>query len=121
MAVCGVPEPSEEHADNIARMALAMMRCIQEKKSVRSVEMKLRIGINTGPVVAGIIGTSKFIYDLWGDTVNVASRMESHGLPGRVQTTVEMYDKLRDKFNFEERGEIEIKGKGIITTYFLNA
>ena len=71
--------------------------------------------------MAGIIGTSKFIYDLWGDTVNVASRMESHGIPGRIHITAQMYARLREKFDFEVRGEIEIKGKGSILTYLLKA
>jgi class 3 adenylate cyclase len=79
----------------------------------------MRIGICTGPVIAGIIGQNKFIYDLWGDTVNTASRMESHGVPGRTQVAETTYQLLRDHFLFEERGTIEVKGKGAMKTYFL--
>ena len=79
----------------------------------------LRVGINTGPVVAGVIGTKKFIYDLWGDAVNTASRMESSGVQGSIQVTEATYEKLRDKYAFEARGTIEIKGKGPMMTYFL--
>jgi class 3 adenylate cyclase len=81
--------------------------------------LKMRIGICTGPVIAGIIGQNKFIYDLWGDTVNTASRMESHGVPGRTQVAETTYQLLRDHFLFEERGTIEVKGKGAMKTYFL--
>jgi class 3 adenylate cyclase len=79
----------------------------------------LRIGINSGPVVAGVIGTKKFIYDLWGNAVNTASRMESHGIPGRIQVSHYTYELLQDKYEFEDRGEIEIKGKGEMQTYLL--
>ncbi|NEQ84718.1 MAG: adenylate/guanylate cyclase domain-containing protein, partial [Moorea sp. SIO2I5] len=79
----------------------------------------LRIGINTGPVVAGVIGIQKFIYDLWGDAVNVASRMDSQGEPGRIQVTAATYERLRDKYLFEERGIINVKGKGEMITYWL--
>jgi adenylate cyclase len=79
----------------------------------------LRIGINSGPVVAGVIGTKKFIYDLWGNAVNTASRMESHGITGRIQVSHYTYKLLPDKYEFEDRGEIEIKGKGQMQTYFL--
>ena len=81
--------------------------------------LKVRIGISTGPVIAGIIGQNKFIYDLWGDTVNTASRMESHGVPGKTQVSATTYELLRDRFQFEERGTIEVKGKGSMKTYFL--
>jgi len=81
--------------------------------------LALRIGIHSGPVVAGVIGRQKFSYDLWGDTVNTASRMESHGVPGRIQATPDTYARLRDRYQFEERGRITVKGKGEMTTYFL--
>jgi len=81
----------------------------------------MRTGINTGAVEAGVIGTKKFTYDLWGDTVNTANRMESHGVAGKIQVTVATYERLKDKYIFEERGIIDVKGKGEMQTYFLIA
>jgi class 3 adenylate cyclase len=83
------------------------------------VEMKLRVGINSGPVVAGVIGKSKYIYDLWGDTVNLASRMESGGMPDTIQVTRSVYERLKDEFVFEPRGAIEVKGKGSVEAWLL--
>ena len=119
MVVGGLPMPRDDHAEAIARMALEMFEAIAEINAETSESFKIRIGINTGPVVAGVIGTKKFIYDLWGDTVNTASRMESHGIPGAIQVTEETRDRLRNWFRFERRGTIEIKGKGEMTTYIL--
>ncbi|MGZ8571014.1 MAG: adenylate/guanylate cyclase domain-containing protein, partial [Actinomycetota bacterium] len=82
-------------------------------------DLRLRIGIDTGPVVAGVIGRRKFIYDLWGDTVNTASRMESHGVPGAIQVTERVRDALCDRYRFEARDPIDVKGKGPMTTWFL--
>jgi adenylate cyclase len=82
-------------------------------------ELTIRVGIHTGSVVAGVIGTKKFIYDLWGDTVNTASRMESHGVPGRIHVTEATYLLLADRFDFEKRAPIEVKGKGAMQTYLL--
>ena len=88
----------------------------------RQVELplELRIGLNSGPVVAGVIGATKFIYDLWGDTVNLASRMESTGVPGQIQVTRNVYERLRDKFEFESRGSVQVKGKGEIETWLMH-
>jgi class 3 adenylate cyclase len=96
-----------------------MLVAIEELNVKLEATFDLRIGINSGPVVAGVIGTKKFIYDLWGNAVNTASRMESHGIPGRIQVSIYTYELLRDKYEFEERGLIDIKGQGEMRTYFL--
>ncbi|NJR66823.1 MAG: adenylate/guanylate cyclase domain-containing protein, partial [Leptolyngbyaceae cyanobacterium CRU_2_3] len=119
MVVGGLPIERSDHAEAIAQMALDMQEAIAQFSTQQNQPFSIRIGINTGPVVAGVIGTKKFIYDLWGDTVNVASRMESQGLPGQIQVTSAACDRLRHQFQLEKRGEIEIKGKGIMTTYLL--
>lgn len=117
MCVAGLPEPCPDHAERIAHMALAMLQKIKEQYPHG--EIKLRIGIHTGEAIAGIIGKNKFAYDLWGDTVNTASRMESHGLSDRIQVTEDVQQLLSTKFNFEERGTVEIKGKGPMKTWWL--
>ena len=119
MAVGGVPTPRHDHAPAIAEMALDMQEEIARVKSDGIAPLDIRVGINAGPVIAGIIGTRKFIYDLWGDTVNTASRMESHGLVGRIQVTAHTYERLKHAYRFEERGVILVKGKGEMTTYVL--
>ena len=119
MVVGGLPIERTDHLDAIAQMALDMQDAIAQFQISNGKPMQIRIGINTGPVVAGVIGMKKFIYDLWGDTVNVASRMESHGVPGRIQVTEAVYEKLCDRFEFESRGMMIIKGKGEMPTYLL--
>ena len=119
MVVGGLPKPRADHAEAIAEMALDMQQAISHFKRDNDEPFYLRIGINTGPVVAGVIGTKKFTYDLWGDTVNVASRMESQGMPGGIQVTTTTYEQLRDKYVFEERGTTLVKGKGEMVTYWL--
>jgi class 3 adenylate cyclase len=119
MAVAGLPFPHHDHASAAARMALEMHETIEKFNCQCQRILKMRIGICTGPVIAGIVGQNKFIYDLWGDTVNTASRMESHGVSGRTQVAATTYEFLRDRFRFEERGTIEVKGKGSMKTYFL--
>ncbi len=119
MAVSGLPIPREDFAEAMVDLAIEMIECIKELNKESSTVMELRIGINSGPVVAGVIGTSKFIYDLWGDTVNLASRMESHGLPNEIHTTEDLFLLLSDKYDFESRGSIDVKGKGPTKTYFL--
>lgn len=119
MAVCGLPVPVANHAERMVRMAIRMVHITREHAMEHGVSMKLRVGINSGPVVAGVIGKSKYIYDLWGDTVNLASRMESGGIPDSVQVTRPVYEKLKDQFVFEARGEIEVKGKGKVEAWVL--
>lgn len=119
MVVGGVPTPRAEHAEAIAEMALDMMQATNRAASGDGKPFRIRAGIHTGPVVAGIIGTAKFAYDLWGDTVNIASRMESHGIPGSIQVSPASYARLRNKYVFAERGVIELKGKGSMQTYLL--
>ena len=119
MVVAGLPKAREDHAIAIAEMALDMQTAITHYNEKTNNFLNMRIGINSGDVVAGVIGRKKFIYDLWGDTVNVASRMESHGLPGKIQITEATYQYLCYDYLFEKRGTIEIKGKGEMLTYFL--
>ena len=119
MAVGGLPVPRPDHAEAIASMALDMQQSISKFIRPDGSPFKLRIGIHTGQAVAGVIGKKKFIYDLWGDTVNIASRMESHGIAGYIQVTDVTYQVLKDKFQFDPQRKIEIKGKGEMITYFL--
>lgn len=121
MVVGGLPLIRPDHAEAVAEFALDMQQQIQEFNVQRGQAFSMRIGINTGPVVAGVIGLKKFIYDLWGDTVNIASRMESHGIPGAIQVSSATYERLKDKYSFEERGTIDVKGKGEMTTYLLKS
>ncbi len=119
MVVGGLPHPRPDHAEAVANMALDMQQAIAQIRSINQEAIQLRIGINTGPVVAGVIGTKKFSYDLWGDTVNTASRMESAGSPGQIQVTDTTYHYLNCNYEFEERGTIPIKGKGDMKTFWL--
>jgi PAS domain S-box-containing protein len=119
MVVGGLPKPRVDHLDAIANMALDMQQEIIQFFTPDHQHITLRIGIHTGPVIAGVIGKRKSVYDLWGDTVNIASRMESQGEPGYIQVTQTVYDRLKDNYLFKERGSIIIKGKGLMTTYWL--
>ncbi|MFB2939375.1 adenylate/guanylate cyclase domain-containing protein [Aerosakkonemataceae cyanobacterium BLCC-F154] len=119
MVAGGLPIPRIDHAEAIAELALTMLNIMQKFQLQINEELQIRIGINTGIVVAGVIGKKKFIYDLWGDAVNVASRMESHGIPGYIQVTEATYQRLKHKYLFAKRAEIHVKGKGKMTTYFL--
>ncbi|MCC3407406.1 MAG: response regulator [Microcoleus sp. PH2017_10_PVI_O_A] len=119
MVVGGLPQAQENHAAAIAQMALDMQAAVASFNLKHNHSFSLRIGINIGAVVAGVIGLTKFSYDLWGDTVNVAHRMESNGIPGEIQVTAAVYERLKDKFSFKMRGAIEIKGKGEMMAYLL--
>jgi class 3 adenylate cyclase len=119
MVAGGLPTPRPDHAEAIAEMALAMHEEVTRRADPSGQPLQVRIGIDTGPVEAGVIGTSKFSYDLWGDTVNTASRMESHGVAGCIQVTERTYQRLRDGYRFQRRGPIPVRGKGELVTWFL--
>jgi len=119
MVAAGVPVPRPDHAEAIAELALRI-RDHMANHDFEGRRLEMRIGIHSGPVVAGIIGTHKFCYDLWGDTVNTASRMESGGIPGQIQATPDMYELLQcNGYRFEPRGTIDVKGKGPMNTWLL--
>lgn len=119
MAVAGLPQTRLDHAEAIADLALGMLRTAARVDVGGREPFSLRIGINTGPVVAGVIGTAKFAYDLWGETVNTASHMESLGLPGAIQVSRATYQRLRDRYSFAQRGTFYIKGAGEVETHLL--
>ena len=120
MAAAGLPVPAADHAIRAAHMALDMLEALERFNEQSAYKLKVRIGIDTGAVVAGVIGTRKFLYDVWGDVVNTASRMESYGVAGRIQVTDSTRRRLSEPFIFEKRGVIEVKGKGEMLAWFLN-
>jgi adenylate cyclase len=119
MAAAGVPDPRPDHARILALLALDMVEATSSSGAVGDLGLELRIGINSGPVVAGVIGRKRFLYDLWGDAVNIASRMESQGSPGRIQIAGATHELLKDEFACERRGTISVKGKGELETWYL--
>ena len=119
MLAGGLLVPSSDHPETVADMALAMRDALHAASDRMGEQLQLRIGIHTGPVVSGIIGTHKFIFDVWGDTVNTASRMESHGTPNEINVSAATHSRLRDKFMFQACGTIDLKGKGPMKAYFL--
>jgi len=119
MAVAGAPDPRPDHAAAAADMALDMLAEVKRCAVSLGQPIELRVGIHSGPAIAGVIGRRKFAYDLWGDAVNVASRMESHGVPGKIQVSEQVRTTLDGAYRFEERGDIEVKGLGQMRTFFL--
>ena len=119
MVASGVPDPRPDHARALALLALDMVAATRSNGAVGDLDLVLRVGINSGPVVAGVIGRKRFLYDLWGDAVNTASRMESHGTPDRIQITRATYELLKDEFDCEYRGTVPVKGKGDMETWYL--
>ncbi|HVR33210.1 MAG TPA: adenylate/guanylate cyclase domain-containing protein [Acidimicrobiia bacterium] len=119
MVVGGLPAARADHVEAVAAMALAMRAELKQHSVEGFGQLRMRFGIDTGTVVAGVIGRRKFSYDLWGDTVNTAARMESHGIPGEIQVTEAVYRQLRGRYEFTARGPVEIKGKGSMTTWLL--
>jgi adenylate cyclase len=119
MVVSGVPQPRDDHVEALAAFALDMAEVVRVLKDSRGDPLPLRIGLASGPVVAGVVGSRRFFYDVWGDAVNVASRMESTDSVGRIQVPEDVYRRLKDNFVLQERGDIEIKGKGCMHTWYL--
>ncbi|MEZ0241192.1 MAG: adenylate/guanylate cyclase domain-containing protein, partial [Chloroflexota bacterium] len=119
MVAAGVPDPRPDHATALASLALDMVEGTRSTGAVGDLGLELRIGINSGPVVAGVIGRKRFLYDLWGDAVNTASRMESHGTPGEIQVTEATYELIKDEFELRPRPTVNVKGKGDMATWYL--
>lgn len=119
MVVSGVPVARPDHADALAVLAIEMREAAMQWRDPRGRHVPIRIGISSGPVVAGVVGTKKFFYDVWGDAVNVAARMETTGVAGRIHVSPETFERLHEGFELERRGEVDIKGKGKMQTWFL--
>src|SRR3990172_8397797 len=119
MVASGVPRPRPDHAHVLVRMALEMRDYVESHTFRDGRRVNFRIGLNSGPVVAGVIGRKKFIYDIWGDAVNTASRMESHGAAGKVQITRETHELIQDEFVCEARGTVNVKGKGEMEVWYV--
>ncbi len=120
MAVAGVSEPqADHHLECLARMALSLPAVVADLSKAYGIPLSIRVGIAEGPVMAGVIGAERFSYDVWGDTANLASRLESHGVAGEIQVSANVYEALRDTFNFEPRGAVEVKGAGTLETWLL--
>jgi adenylate cyclase len=119
MVVSGVPEPRRDHIEALACLALDMADAVADLKDPHGRDVPIRIGLAAGPVVAGVVGARKFFYDVWGDAVNLASRMETTDVEGRIQVPQDVYERLNHAFVLEERGKIEVKGKGVMHTWYL--
>jgi adenylate cyclase len=119
MVVSGVPDPRDDHVEALACLALDMADAVSGLKDAQGREVPIRIGLAAGPVVAGVVGARKFFYDVWGDAVNVAARMETTDVEGRIQVPQDVYERLNHAFLFEERGNVDVKGKGVMHTWYL--
>ena len=116
----GLPTPRDNHVDELLELAMEMFEIVYEYNEKEAATLNLRIGVHSGPLIAGVIGRRKLVYDIWGDTVNVASRMESTGEAGRIQVSVAVKEAASPKYQFIERGLIEVKGRGAMNTFFLS-
>ncbi len=119
MVIAGAPEPREDHLEAATHLALEMLSAARTISSETGIPTNFRIGLHSGPLVAGVIGEKRYLYDVWGDTVNLASRLEAQGVPGEIQVVSAVADRLRGRFRVRRRGEIELKGKGTFDTYFV--
>ena len=121
MVVSGIPQQDGGHAQKLADFAIDLKAFMEDYRKTRAIDIGIRIGLHSGPAVAGVIGKNKFIYDIWGDTVNTAARMESHGRPGEIQVSNLTKELLGSGYDFEDAGESEIKGKGLMKTWLLKS
>ena len=119
MVAAGVPYARLDHAQALAHLAIEMREHFHGLPPIHGHHAQIRIGINSGPLVGGVIGTHKFQYDIWGDTVNTAARMESHGVPGKIHISAATHEQVADRFVCERRGTIDVKGKGVMETWFI--